>query len=335
MVKYSILEKEGFVSLKEEFLRRLELIREENPSIYSPFLNEDIVELYYNSVDNFLLHGLFDRYNALRERGFNRKKICEKIGIDYDESDYLLGDVDQDALLNECDSLDFLLNNEIFGVVNANGENKKRIRNLFPTFIEDHLLENTDQISYTGLENVNFRSYVTLARNLNQLSVDRSLIIEAGLRNFNIMNSIKQYAAIWGDEGSHLFDNLIIEKGLMSDVFQHMYSDTHRFNVVNLDFDGQFSPNKEYTIKLLFRNKLVDTPAMLFVTLNNNEHKKLWLKHWYDENADQHDLLDKTIRKYSENKSVELVYEEEYRYGVSDEKYKDGSKMLFFAYLIK
>ncbi len=326
MAKYSILERKENISLKQEFLNRLESIRKENQEMYSPYLDEEIINLYFNNVDNFILQGLFERYNKLRESGFNRKKICNELGIDYNESFYLTGDIDEQDLKKECESLDHILDNEIFGVLNPNGKNKRRIRNLLPVFVKEHLLENTDKISYAGLENVNFRSYITLVREIQEFSVGTSLVVEAGLRNYNIMKSIKEHASIW-ENGEDLFGDLTLERGLSDEIFKYMYPNDFKFNVLNLDFDGQFSPSKDYTIKFLFRNKLIEPPAMLFVTLNNNEQKKQWVKQWYkNSEIEQFDLLDKTIKRYSEDNEIQLIYQEDY---------KDSSNMLFFTYLIK
>lgn len=334
MAKFSISSKNGTTSLTEEFLLKLEKIRAKSESMYAPFLNEEFTEIYFHSVDNFILQGLLERYHGLREQGLSRKDICKKIGIEYDESFYLTGDITKNILREECGSLDHLLENEVFGVVNPNGKNKKRIRESFPELIEKYLIKDQEVklISYAGLENVNFRSYITLARNVRGFSTDRSLIIEANLRNYNIMNSIKRHASIWGEEGINLFEKLTIENGLMSDVFKDLYYDTHRFNVLNLDFDGQFSPNKELTFRLLFNNSLISPPALLFVTLNNNESKRQWVRQWYRKDTiEQENLLDKCVedkcvRIYGEKNKVNLIYRE---------FYTDTSDMIFSAYHIK
>jgi hypothetical protein len=131
--------------------------------------------------------------------------------------------------------------------------------------IEDALKDRP--LNYLGLETEQFLSVRALYQRLN-LSPEDSLIVEQDRRTFAAMKSVVGHLPNGEGRALRRIDirNNPIEREL------HMTPErSFQFNVVNLDFLGHMSESKEYCLQLLLQKCLLDSEALVFLTLQDNE----------------------------------------------------------------
>jgi hypothetical protein len=126
-------------------------------------------------------------------------------------------------------------------------------------------------VSYLGLEGPNFTSYILTAQAAG-VKPKESLVPERNQHTYNLMRSIvKAHNSI---DGGKIFRGLNLYRGAIEHALRQPEYKKQKYDWVNLDFEGGWAPEKGRTIASLFEEGKINSPAVLFVTLNNEERMR-------------------------------------------------------------
>jgi hypothetical protein len=249
----------------------------------------------------------------------SQQEICDMLRIDLQTCDILSGDLPRDYLHKHYGTVEKLLSSCIESVPNPDGKHKQRLRSLMVELASKYV---PGEISYLGLENVNFRSYIALARELD-INPERSVVVESEEHRWRIMRSIIMNRDLWPACAQH-FAGLNLRLGPLDDV---LLSLPFQFNIHNLDYEGQYSADKARALQRLASR--VHAPALLCVTLNNSSKSRKWFLDTYavhnsEDRMEQLEFFERQLQRLSF--SVDIKHRE---------AYTDTCPMLFGAYLLK
>jgi len=124
------------------------------------------------------------------------------------------------------------------------------------------ILEDT-QVAYLGLESERFSSLRWFAEYLNY-DASSSTVIERDKRVYNAMKATQEYAT---NGLKNVLNGLEIRLGDFDEEINRL---DKRYNLINLDYCGDYSKTKEKAIATLFRRKLLQDDALLFITLDDS-----------------------------------------------------------------
>ncbi|MBU0461084.1 MAG: hypothetical protein KJ574_00700 [Nanoarchaeota archaeon] len=233
-------------------------------------------------------------------------------------------------------SLERIASEPIKGLRFYNGARKDEKRTMMAEDIIDYLVKvgAEKRFAYTGLEGVNFKSYINLQRTLEGIiDPKQSLVVECDQETADAMKTIVASSDVI--EGGEIFEGLTVEEGFMHQVLPN-HGDK-RFDILNLDYMDGWSRTKELAMQILFsRGQIVDE-ALMYVTLLNSGMEKFRVKHGTSANGivrdgfgtdDQKQLLEDTMKKLCKK----------YGYDISTlhcDEYFDTQKMLFFGFYLK
>jgi hypothetical protein len=201
------------------------------------------------------------------------KKLINRFRLSEDTIKQLLtrfGVIDQEFIENELQDLESIVSKDMLGLKVYNGKSKQRIREIEVKEAQAYLKKK--RVSYLGLEGNNFISYILFRVHLN-LAQKRSLIPERDQKRANIMEAIvDNYDLI---KGGKIFKGLNIYHGELLDALKEDEYNDLRFNLLNLDYEGGWSLDKEETIKLLFEKDKLENKSMLFMILNDTALERM------------------------------------------------------------
>lgn len=208
-------------------------------------------------------HAILERYFKNLGRPFPYTKACF-IGSPETRQRRQRGDFSP-ADLSEIRRPDGTFDTSRYGFTNYTAPDKAAIRQFMIEAIEDAFQDLS--VNYLGLETEQFLSLRALYERVN-LAPPGSLIVEQDARTFAAMRSTIN--RLPNAEGKALRHVRLKHNALEAELAQA--SDrSFRFNVANLDYLGHMSQGKELALQLLLEKKLLDTEALIFVTLQDSE----------------------------------------------------------------
>jgi hypothetical protein len=213
------------------------------------------------------------------------------------------------------------------------GEEKAAIRELICDSISTEL-ELVENLSYLGMPSANFLCYQALQKNLGHnnkraIHPTRSLAVEVDRTIANIMESIIRHHEII--KGGEIFKDLRVYNGSIEEALARSEFENKKFQLVFLDFEGGWSPKKEEAIANLFKHNHLDSPSLVYITLNNSPLEE---KRVMDGRGrvtgygtyDQNDLVSKCIFKNAEDFEVKQIIDP------TTSQYQDTVSMVSVGY---
>jgi hypothetical protein len=213
-----------------------------------------------------LARRVYSRYRKLADR-HDLRTLSEKLHLSQDTICQMLerfGILSEDFIEEELGNLEKIASNPVLGMKVYSGENKKRIRAQWVSMAQEYLKRR--QVSYLGLEGNNFISYILFSKHLN-IMPSKSLIPERNDQRSNVMESIVKYHD--RISGGEIFEGLRIYAGEVVDALSDADGKVGPFNLVNLDYEGGWSSDKEDTVKMLFDKPLLADRALVLFTLSD------------------------------------------------------------------
>jgi hypothetical protein len=199
-------------------------------------------------------------------RGDSIKRLHKRLGLSIPTVVQFLrrsGVLDDEFIRDELSTLEDITTKSILGFKIYSGENKQGIREKELAIAAGFFGKR--KIRYLGLEGSNFISYIQFAKGLN-IEPCRSLVPEREEFKSNIMKSIVKYNHIINN--GEIFKDLNVYSGEVAGALEKFaIPNSLRFNLVNLDYEGGFTKEKEETIDLLLG--VLDKRSLIFITLND------------------------------------------------------------------
>jgi hypothetical protein len=181
-------------------------------------------------------------------------------------------------------------------------------------------------VNYLGLETEQFLSLRALYERVN-LAPSASLIVEQDARTFAAMCSTIKHLP--NGEGKAL-RHIHLKRNTLEAELAQASDRSSQFNVVNLDYLGHMSQGKELALQLLLEKKLLDTEALIFVTLHDTELARIRARR-AGYGSDQAQALNDTLIRLGSLTGHSVLNVATLHYdGGSDGKV--GSRMLWVAY---
>ena len=202
------------------------------------------------------------------------------------------GILDKELIKKQYGTLDAIAHAD-FGSKNYSSKEKQQVRD---RILAAALQQKFSIVQYLGLESSNMCSYIQFASAL-PIDPTQSLIAERDTYKSNIIDSLITHHAVI--DGGFIFKGLGLFPGDVHDAVgqPRRKKNNKNYNLINLDYEGGWSKDKEETIERLFANH-VSKNAILSITLNNSpiertRVKNIRGKHKHRYNTfDQHTLLE-------------------------------------------
>ena len=221
--------------------------------IYKGVLAKRIYEEYQNHIN---IEKLAKKFSLSEE---TIKEFLKKFGV-----------LSREFIGEELSNLESIAGKSIIGLKVYTGKLKQKIRESELEISSDYF--NDKKIKYLGLEGNNFISYILFATSLN-LIPEKSLIPERDEKKANIMSSIVENNELINN--GEIFKGLNIYKGELIESLEDKKFIDMRFNLLNLDYEGGWSSDKEETIKLLFDKDKLENHSFIFMTLNDTAMERI------------------------------------------------------------
>ncbi|MBW2999516.1 hypothetical protein KY339_02485, partial [Candidatus Woesearchaeota archaeon] len=187
------------------------------------------------------------------------------------------------------------------------------------------------KLTYLGLEAVNFKSYISLQKNLEgRINPTKSLVVEYDDETADAMKRIVANNDVI--EGGEIFEGLTIENDLLHNAVKKHKNKS--FDVMNLDYMGGWSKTKEKALEYLFENGQIADNALLYLTLLNSNTEKGRIKNGcFSNGIGRKKYGTDDQRALVEGKLMGLCEKHGYDYKiVRCEEYFDTQRMLFFGF---
>lgn len=214
-----------------------------------------------------------------------------------------------------------------YGFKNFTAGDKTAIREFMLEAIEDALKDRS--VHYLGLETEQFISLRALYERVN-LSPRNSLVVE---RDPRIFAAMKTTAQMLPSRERRSIGAINLTCNTLEGALTAAKRGSFQFNVVNLDYLGHMSTEKELTLQLLLEKNLLDTESLVFITLQDTELARS-RAHRAGYGDDQAQALDREIDRLAHltGHSALRLAMLHYNGGSGG---KVGSQMLWVAYSIK
>jgi len=180
------------------------------------------------------------------------------------------GVLSKEFVEQELSTLEAIATKSILGLKVYSGKEKQRIREKEINSLLEYL--ESKKIKYLGLEGNNFISYMSFVA-FNNLLQEESLIPERDEKRANIMQSIISNNDLI--KGGEIFNGLNVYKGELLDALRDKRYKNIKFNLLNLDYEGGWSFDKEEAIKHLFEKNMLENNSLIFMTLNDTALERI------------------------------------------------------------